>query len=173
MKTKHLFLTLFFIALTGITLSVVSRERTYLVNEVSVTFPDTSIISNSYNNDSIRIYAFIEDSIECLAAIFIGGEYIEQDSIDIIEGLDANLYKYIETQKGYDVNTTDTLIGTDSATYFNYKSAFLMLRDSSNHEGIMLYYENYWILIETVIPKTIAGNMDEKKEEFLSSLRLD
>ena len=145
---------------------------TYITDEISVAFPD-SLFETRMISDSLTIYASMNDSIEYHAAVAKSKNTFHTVSNEEIEGIDANLFMYIQTQKGENIKTSEIEIDGQPATRFDYESDYVLLRDKSVHKGILLYYKNYMVVIEFVNRNDLEEIVSRRKAVFLGSLRIN
>lgn len=165
---KHYFIILF---LTIFSCGQVPKHATLITDDVYLTLPDS--IFERYNEvNDIIIYAMINDSIEYHVAVADNKEPVYSDSVKKIEGFDANLFRFSETQEGYNLTSKDSSINGYPALFFNYQSDIKNLKVVSNHQGFLTYHKNHMIIIEFVNRIDLEEIIDEERSDFLNSMKI-
>jgi hypothetical protein len=155
-----------------ISLKSSAQNKVFLSENISVEFPDKAR-EFSQLEGQIMIYAVINDSFSCLASVFKGDTTFNQDSVNLIEGVDANIYQYVKVQFGKELSTSKAILDGVKVTHFSYKNDSNDVSDESYHYGTMIYHKNYLIFIEYAVNVNLDQEYELQRREFLESLKIE
>jgi hypothetical protein len=147
------------------------KNATFMSEDIYLVFPDTLVESRQYAENMV-IYATMNDSIECKATLAEGDKNMHADSVSKIQGIDANIYKFVETQLGYDLVAKDTLIDGKEAISFSYINDFRGSTFEFNNNGYIIYHDSLMILVEYSNRSDLEDLISPQRAEFLQSIRI-
>jgi|GEM_PF-3908735 len=149
--------------------NTIPEEATFLNEDIYLVYPHSSV--NSVQVDPrTTINAYYSDSVQYAAILTTMDEIIVPDSINSVDGFDANLYQFATVRGGIDLEVEDIELSGHPASRFSFSSPQYGENQQWKSEGIFLYHDKSMIIVEYVCRADIHEAMEGDREKLLSSL---
>ncbi|MDX5321896.1 MAG: hypothetical protein LPK45_12195, partial [Bacteroidota bacterium] len=149
------------------------RIATQLTEDISIVFPDTVEVNKM--DDFTKIYLLVNDSFTITAAVTLIEENVTKDSIQKINGHDANAFNFCKAADGTQLKTAWSKLKTADRIHFSFQNSDMGedgLPHSYKHTGIILYHKQTITIIDFITPLKNEKNTEVIRANLFQSIEI-